>query len=127
MDVSDLIAANAELLRGFTKSKKGRSNVGDDIFIYQNRPVESTNWRKDRNVVFVNVFFPTEVPAFDFAKSIVLHNHTVFERCTRDRYCHLVGYNVEERHSREFYLAWGYLYSEKIPPLVSVRLDFTLD
>jgi len=126
MDVSDLITANAELLRGFTKSKKGRSNVGDDIFIYQNRPVENTNWRKDRNVVFVDVFFPTEVPAFDFAKSIVLHNHTVYERCTRDRYCHLVGYNVDERHSREFGLVWNYLYYPQVSPVVSIRIDLGL-
>ena len=126
MDVSDLIVANAELLKGFTKSKKGRSNVGDDIFIYQNRPVENTNWRKDRNVVFVNVFFPTEVPAFDFAKSIVLHNHSVFERCTRDRYCHLVGYNVEDRHSREFNLVWNYLYYPQVSPVVSIHLDLSL-
>lgn len=124
--VQELIESNKQLLKDFPSkaSRKQRNGTSDDVFIYQNRPVKDTNWReKPRDVVFVNVYFPTKVPSFDFAKSVVLHKHTIFEQCTRDRYCHMVGYMVEDRHRSEFDIVWGYLYYPEVSPVVHVRLN----
>jgi hypothetical protein len=126
-EIDDLIESNKQLLSGFSKpAKKSRANVNDDIFIYQNRPVTYTDWAKARDVVFVSVYYPTEIPIFDSARSVTLHNHTVFERCTADRYCHRSDYEVEDRHRSGFMAVWGYLYNPEVSPVVQVRLNLDL-
>ena|SRR5688572_1669998 len=127
--VQELIESNKNLLKNFPNartSKKPRSQVGNDVFIYQDRPVTNTDWRKDRDVTFVSVYLPTQIPSFDGVKSIVLHKHTVFEPCERSRFCHVVGYNVPEIYFTDFYIVWGYLYYPEATPIVSVRLDLEM-
>lgn len=129
MDIDEFIAQNNELLKGFNRKpqKKGRGNISDDIYIWQNRPVIWTDWKTERDVVYVSVYLPTTVPTFEHRhKSVVLHNHTVYEGCTRQKFCHTLGWEVPEIYHTEFYSIWGYLYHPDKPPVVNVKLDLRL-
>jgi hypothetical protein len=107
-EIDDLIARSKALVQSHKKpAKKGRNT--NDIFIYQNRPVSSTDWTTATDVTFISIYNPTKLPEFPY--SVVLHKHTVFDTCDRNRYCHKYGWEVPDIHRRSFDYIWGYLYS----------------
>jgi hypothetical protein len=128
-EIDDLIN-RAKSLVGSQKStrvsKKGRSD--GDVFIYQNRPVHSTNWATERDVTFISIYLPSQLPRIGFPhKSIVLHSHTVFQPCLRNLYCHVYGWNIPDRHLRAFNLVWSYLYFADDATYPKLGVDLSYD
>jgi hypothetical protein len=103
--------------------KAHRASTQNETFIWQNRPVKWTDWKTERDVTYVSIYLPTVLPVVNAEfKSIALHNHDVFTRCSIDKYCHLVGYNVSPLEHDEFYRVWGYLYGVEVKTVAKLNL-----
>lgn len=125
-EIEELINRAKSLVQSQKKGPKNRAN--SDIFIYQNRPVHTTDWSKERDVTYISIYLPTRIPDFKEypCKSIVLHSHTVFQPCDRNRYCHVLGWNVPDNYIYEFHNVWGYLYNPGEPSYLKLGVDLSI-
>lgn len=122
-EIDDLINRARELSRKPTK--KGRHE--NDIFIYQNRPVHSTDWSRERDVTFIGIYMPSKLPDISIPhNSIVLHKHTVFDSCDRNRYCHIFGWDVPDVHRADFDYIWSFLYNPSPARHLQLGVDLSL-
>jgi len=107
--------------------KQPKNRAGNDIFIYQDRPVNWTDWSSERDVTYISIYLPSQLPRISIpCKSIVLHGHTVFDPCNRNRFCHVYGWHVPDIYLSGFNSVWGYLYNPQPTNTNELRIDLSL-
>ena len=120
-DIDDLLA-RASKFSGNKSPGIKRAGNSDAQVILRNRPV-GASIRRDNWIV--QIYKPTELPTMGFPVGafVVLHSHRCFvDKCTPNRMCHELGYQVKDSYREQFNAVWDYLYSPAVQ-LGSIKLE----